>query len=193
MIPRQAQLARKSDEDNGETPNASADIPPTGYSKRVTDFLHEHGHHALATEIENATGGQATSQQQSAPQEPVNPRVVDQAKCILMEAGMKHELPEETAADIWDDYYSARTSSEFAEKLNAMKSVPDALKSELFEAYRTYRHIEPPKPSKVDKVVEAIMRIGSKVLPMPHVEALEKRPHVLKALTDAILKQRDGE
>jgi hypothetical protein len=121
------------------------------------------------------------------------PPYVDVAKHILLRAGMVHGLDdEETAAQIWDDFYSTRTSAEFARKLSAVNITPE-LRHELFVAHETYRYVSPARKSKVDKVIEAMHRMGSKFLPMAHVETGEKHPHVMKALTDSVLKQRDRE
>jgi hypothetical protein len=117
----------------------------------------------------------------------ISPRVKDHAANILHRAGMVHDISESVAGRIWDDYYSARTSSDFVEKLNRM-DIPNALKHELYLAHQQYRHVE---PSRVEKVIAAIHRMGSKVLPLRHIEAGEKHPNVLKAFAESILKNHE--
>lgn len=134
-----------------------------------------------------------SQQQEAAPvkQQNIDPRVKDAAKEILLHAGMVHEITEEQAADAWDAYFSARTSDQFAAKLNAM-DIPNALKHELYLAHHEYRHIE---PSRVDKVVDVI----NKRLPSIHksdrsgkspATVAEKHPRVFQSYLEA---QKQGE
>jgi hypothetical protein len=123
----------------------------------------------------------------------INPKVIDHAKNILMAAGMLHNLDEATAADLYDIYYSVRSSAELAEKLAPLDKVPTALKHQLVVAFKQFRDKPSPAQSAMDRVFAAIHTIGSKKLPMAHVEAGEKHKNVMKALTDAALLEHDEE
>ena len=98
-----------------------------------------------------------------------------------------------TAAQLWDHFHlHSKNSAELAEHL---KDVPvaDELKHALWTAKQQTDAAPAPKTwrDKLDKVVAAIHTIGSKKLPIAHVEKGEKHPHVMRALTDAAMKEHD--
>src|SRR5271156_622751 len=168
--------------------------PAESDAKPVEPEPDAHSDAAVAEESE--TGRQSSQpQDEVAPaqkpsevpaQQEIDPRVLDHAKEILMRAGMIHEITEETAAKIWDEYFTAKNSEDFAERLNKIDA-PNALKSEIWQAFEQFRN---PKPSHLDRVVAAIH--GMKHLASSStrgekspLDVAERHPNVLRALTDA--------
>ena len=120
-------------------------------------------------------------------------RVRDHAKNILWrDMSEQGSITKAAASDAWDAYYNATSLDDLAKRLQSLP-LPDVTKHELYLSFKEHR--EKPKTSnwrdKLDKVVAAIHTIGSKKLSIAHVEKGEKHPHVMRALTDAAMKEHD--
>jgi hypothetical protein len=185
-------LSRRPNEEEDETPIDQ-------HGRTVSRWLRAHGHDEIASTVENLTASDSSTPSQTpAPQQPSAPaksqtvdpmsRVRDHAKRILQDAPLDNDVK----ARIWDVFYNVNSSSEFAKELQPL-DIENSLKHELFLAHRQHRNVE---PSRVDKVIAAIRRMTQFAKPARGVSALdasESHPHVLKALADAALKQRDKE
>lgn len=117
----------------------------------------------------------------------------DHAKDILWNHMSVHGgITKAAAAYGWDAYFNATSAEDLAKRLQSLP-LPDVTKHELYLSFKEHR--EKPKTSnwrdKLDKVVAAIHTIGSKKLSIAHVEKGEQHPHVMRALTDAAMKEHD--
>jgi hypothetical protein len=83
---------------------------------------------------------------------PVNPRLHDHAKDILLGAN----IAQEDKAAAWEHYHDARDGKDLSARLKGV--VPDEIKNQLVAAKD--KSIAPDEPDAVDKVVEGINRIG---------------------------------
>jgi hypothetical protein len=187
----QSMPMRKPDEENGGQPAPvaeSVEMTPE-HVRTVADYLHQHGHHDTASQLEVATGIQSSQpQEQSAPQ-PLE-KYQDPAEPILR----SHGVDDATAEKVWDIFHSVRDSKTLIDKLQPL-DIPNATKDALVRA-KARGDAPPSWLDRMQRVVDAIHRMpkldssstrgGASLL-----KVAEAHPAVTKILADAALKHEE--